>query len=197
METDLGFTELVAMAVALAMDAFSVAVASGASMKSVSMRQTFRLAWHFGLFQAMMPVIGWSAGKSIHRYIADYDHWIAFILLLSVGINMISNIFSSDDDSEEKHDPTKGRTLVILSVATSIDALAVGFSISMAGVDIAMPAGVIGLVALVFTGCGLHIGRKIGQIPKIGAFSEVFGGLALIAIGIKILVEHGVKIAFF
>lgn len=197
METDLGFTELVAMAIALAMDAFSVAVASGAAMKSVSMRQTFRLAWHFGLFQAMMPVIGWAAGKSIHRYIADYDHWIAFILLLSVGINMIRNIFSADDDSKEKHDPTKGKTLVILSVATSIDALAVGFSISMAGVDIAIPAAVIGLIALVFTGCGLHIGKKIGQIPKIGACSEVFGGLALIAIGIKILVDHGVKIFFF
>ncbi len=197
METDLGFTELFTIAVALAMDAFSVAVASGAAMKSVSIRQTFRLAWHFGLFQAMMPVIGWAAGKSIHRYISELDHWIAFILLLSVGINMIRNAFSDNNDEEERRDPTKGKTLVILSVATSIDALAVGFSISMAGVDIAMPAAVIGIVALVFTASGLHLGKRIGQIPRTGAFSEAFGGLALIGIGTNILIEHGVRIIPF
>ncbi|WP_027358242.1 manganese efflux pump MntP [Desulforegula conservatrix] len=193
----MGLAELMAIAVALAMDAFSVAIASGASMKSVSLRQTFRLAWHFGLFQALMPVIGWLAGKSIVRYVSEFDHWVAFVLLLFVGLNMIRNSFSGGDDEEaERKDPTKGGTLIILSVATSIDALAVGFSISMAGVDIMMPAAVIGIVALVFTAGGLHLGRKIGQIPKLGAFSEVFGGLALIGIGIRILYEHGIRLPF-
>lgn len=193
----MGLAELMAIAVALAMDAFSVAIASGASMKSVSLRQTFRLAWHFGLFQALMPVIGWMAGKSIVRYVSEFDHWVAFILLLFVGLNMIRNSFSGGEDEEtERKDPTKGGTLIILSVATSIDALAVGFSISMAGVDIMMPAAVIGVVALVFTAGGLHLGRKIGQIPKLGAFSEVFGGLALIGIGIRILYEHGIRLPF-
>lgn len=193
----MGIAELMAIAVALAMDAFSVAIASGASMKSVSLRQTFRLAWHFGLFQALMPMIGWAAGKSIVGYVSEFDHWVAFVLLLFVGLNMIRNSFSGGEDEEaERKDPTKGGTLIILSVATSIDALAVGFSISMAGVDIMMPAAVIGVVALVFTAGGLHLGRKIGQIPKLGAFSEVFGGLALIGIGIRILYEHGIRLPF-
>lgn len=193
----MGLFELMAIAVALAMDAFSVAIASGAGMKMVSLRQTIRLAWHFGLFQALMPVIGWAAGKSVVNYVSGLDHWVAFILLLFVGINMIRNAFSDEDDEGEKMDPTKGKTLVILSVATSIDALAVGFSISMAGVDIAMPAVVIGVVAFIFTASGLHLGRKIGQIPRLGAFSEVFGGLALIGIGLRILFEHGVRLNFF
>lgn len=193
----MGIFELMAIAVALAMDAFSVAIASGAGMKMVSLRQTIRLAWHFGLFQALMPVIGWAAGKSVVNYVSGLDHWVAFILLLFVGINMIRNAFSDEDDEGEKMDPTKGKTLVILSVATSIDALAVGFSISMAGVDIAMPAVVIGVVAFIFTASGLHLGRRIGQIPRLGAFSEVFGGLALIGIGLRILFEHGVRLNFF
>jgi len=191
----MGFVELMTIAVALAMDAFSVAIASGASMKAVNFRQTFRLAWHFGLFQALMPVIGWAAGKSLVEYVSEFDHWVAFILLLFVGLNMIRNSFSNDEDDEtERKDPTKGGTLIMLSVATSIDALAVGFSISMAGVDILLPAAVIGIVALIFTAGGLHLGRKIGQIPKVGAFAEVFGGLALIAIGFRIIAEHGVRL---
>lgn len=193
----MGLFELMAIAVALAMDAFSVAIASGASMKAVSLRQTFRLAWHFGLFQAFMPIIGWLAGKSLVEYVSEFDHWVAFILLLFVGINMIRNSFSGDENEEaERKDPTKGSTLIILSVATSIDALAVGFSISMAGVAIMLPAVVIGVVALVFTAVGLHLGRKLGQIPKLGACSEVFGGLALIFIGIRILYEHGIRPPF-
>lgn len=194
----MGIVELMTIAVALAMDAFSVAIASGASMKQVSARQTFRLAWHFGLFQAMMPVIGWAAGKTVVEYVKEYDHWVAFLLLLFVGLNMIRNTFSNDDEDEKgMNDPTRGGTLVMLSVATSIDALAVGFGMSMAGVGIVQPAIVIGLVALVFTACGLHIGRKLGQIPKLGAMSEFIGGLALVMIGIKILYDHGIRISSF
>lgn len=193
----MGFFKLMTVAVALAMDAFSVAIASGAGMKKVSPRQTFRLAWHFGLFQAMMPVIGWAAGKSVVDYVSEYDHWVAFGLLFFVGMNMIRNVFSGEKDEADRPDPTKGKTLVILSVATSIDALAVGFGISMAGIDIAFPALVIGLVALLFTAAGLHLGRSIGQIPKLGAYSEVFGGIALMAIGIGILKDHGVNLFFF
>ncbi|MCK5195152.1 MAG: manganese efflux pump, partial [Desulfobulbaceae bacterium] len=104
------------------MDAFAVSIATGVSLKDVSFRQTFRLSWHFGLFQAMMPVIGWSAGLSIRAYIEGYDHWVAFVLLAFVGINMIREAFQHDKGEEQKKDPTKGVTLVILSVATSIDA---------------------------------------------------------------------------
>ena len=125
------FVNILAIAVALAMDAFAVAVATGVSLKHVSFRQTFRLSWHFGLFQAIMPVIGWSAGLTIRSFIEQYDHWVAFGLLAFVGGHMIKEAFQPETEKIQKKDPTKGWSLVMLSVATSIDALAVGFSMSM------------------------------------------------------------------
>ena len=181
-----------AIAVALAMDAFAVSVATGVTLKHVSFRQTFRLSWHFGLFQALMPVIGWSAGSSVRIYIEKYDHWIAFCLLSFVGLNMIRGAFKDDGDVENKKDPTKGMMLVILSVATSIDALAVGLSISMLNVSIWTPAFIIGVVAGMFTIVGLQIGRRVASAARLGVYAEVFGGVVLIIIGLNILREHGV-----
>ena len=123
------FITLVGTAFALAMDAFAVSVASGITLKNITFRQTFRLSWHFGIFQALMPIIGWSAGISIRSYIEHFDHWIAFGLLLIVGGNMIREAFHNEEEKKQKKDPTKGTTLVMLSVATSIDALAVGLSL--------------------------------------------------------------------
>ncbi len=187
--------ELLAIAVALAMDAFAVAVASGIMLKTVNARQTFRLAWHFGLFQAMMPVIGWFLGLSVRAYIEAYDHWIAFVLLGYIGFRMIREAFEEPDENNRK-DPTKGMTMVMLSIATSIDALAVGLSLSMLGLSIWFPAAVIGVVALLFTGVGLHLGRSVAKAKSIGKFAELLGGAVLIAIGGKILWEHG-ALAFF
>ena len=187
--------ELLAIAVALAMDAFAVAVASGIMLKTVNARQTFRLAWHFGLFQAMMPVIGWFLGLSVRAYIEAYDHWIAFMLLGYIGFRMIREAFEETDENNRK-DPTKGMTMVMLSIATSIDALAVGLSLSMLGLSIWFPAAVIGVVALLFTGVGLHLGRSVAKAKSIGKFAELLGGAVLIAIGGKILWEHG-ALAFF
>lgn len=187
--------ELLAIAVALAMDAFAVAVASGIMLKTVNARQTFRLAWHFGLFQAMMPVIGWFLGLSVRAYIEAYDHWIAFALLGYIGFRMIREAFE-ETDAENRKDPTKGMTMVVLSIATSIDALAVGLSLSMLGLSIWFPAAVIGVVALLFTGVGLHLGRSVAKAKSIGKFAELLGGTVLIAIGGKILWEHG-ALAFF
>lgn len=131
------------IAVALAMDAFAVAIATGVSLKQVSVRQTFRLSWHFGLFQALMPVIGWVFGTTIKGYVDAYAHWVAFILLALVGSNMLKEAILADEDDDgeapPKKDSTKGMTLVVLSVATSIDALAVGLSMSMLQVSIAYP----------------------------------------------------------
>jgi putative Mn2+ efflux pump MntP len=177
------------IAVALAMDAFAVAVATGVALKAVSPRQTFRLAWHFGLFQALMPIIGWALGLTVREYIEAYDHWIAFALLGYIGVNMIREAF--DHDSRRHGDPTRGMTLVMLSVATSIDALAVGLSLSMLGVSVWWPALVIGVVALAFTAAGLHLGKTVARAERLSTCSELAGGVILIAIGLNILREHG------
>jgi len=179
------------IAVALAMDAFAVAIATGVSLKQVSFRQTFRLSWHFGFFQALMPVIGWSAGLSIRSSIEAYDHWLAFGLLAFVGGKMIIGAFGDEKERGPKSDPTKGYTLVLLSVATSVDALAVGFSISVLKVVIWTPAVIIGIVAAAFTIFGLYLGKKAASGMLVSRYAEIIGGIILICIGINILREHG------
>ena len=179
-----------ALAVALAMDAFAVSIASGVSLRTVSARQTFRLAWHFGLFQAMMPVIGWSAGFTIRSRIEAYDHWIAFALLVFVAQGMLRSAFKGEPAEADAKDPTKGMTMVMLSVATSIDALAVGLSLSMINVSIWTPALIIGLVAGVFTTVGMHLGKVIGNMAQLSRWAEMTGGIVLLAIGVNILREH-------
>ncbi len=179
-----------ALAVALAMDAFAVSVASGVALKSVSPRQTFRLAWHFGLFQAMMPVIGWGAGLTVRSHIEAYDHWVAFALLFFVAQGMLRSAFKGEALEESAKDPTKGMTMVMLSVATSIDALAVGLSLSMINVSIWTPALIIGLVAGAFTTAGMHLGKLVGRLPQLSRWAEMAGGIVLLLIGLNILREH-------
>ena len=183
---------LIGTAFALAMDAFAVAVAAGVSTKQITFRQTFRLAWHFGFFQFMMPVIGWIAGLSIRSIIEQYDHWLAFLLLLFVGGNMIREAFQHKTIEVQRNDSTKGMTLVMLSVATSIDALAVGLSFSMLKVTIWFPAVVIGIIAALCTGLGVQIGKNVGGSSHIGSYADALGGIVLIGIGMNILHQHGV-----
>lgn len=178
---------LTGLALALAMDAFAVALGTGAVLSRLTGRHLFRLGFHFGLFQALMPVIGWLAGLTIMQWVEAWDHWIAFSLLAIIGGRMIYEAFSDEEKTDDR-DPTKGLSLVLLSIATSIDALAVGFSLSVIGVSIWMPALVIGLVAGVLTIVGMLLGGRIGD--RWGSRVEIFGGLVLIAIGIKILIEH-------
>ena len=178
------------LAVALAMDAFAVSIATGVSLKSDSPRQTFRLAWHFGLFQAMMPVIGWGAGLTVRSRIEAYDHWVAFALLAFVAQGMLRSAFKGEAAEADAKDPTKGMTMVMLSVATSIDALAVGLSLSMINVSIWTPALIIGLVAGAFTTLGMHLGKMIGSMDQLSRWAETTGGAVLLAIGVNILREH-------
>ncbi|HIP38536.1 MAG TPA: manganese efflux pump [Desulfocapsa sulfexigens] len=178
---------LLFIALALAMDAFAVALAAGAILHPVSKRQFFRLGFHFGLFQGFMPVLGWLAGRSIQSIISAYDHWIAFGLLAYVGGKMIHEAFADEEDTQ-KTDPTRGMTMVMLSIATSIDALAVGLSLAVVGITIWTPAVVIGITASILTVTGMVLGGKVGQIW--GKRVEIIGGMVLIGIGIKILVEH-------
>ncbi len=184
------------IAVALAMDAFAVAIATGVNLKQVSLRQTFRLSWHFGLFQAMMPVIGWSLGTSVQGYIETYAHWLAFVLLALVGTNMLREAVLTEEEEEVEEKPrkdaTRGMSLVMLSLATSIDALAVGLSMSLLRVSIFTPAVVIGVVAGLFTITGLHLGKRVARLSRVSTWAEVVGGLVLWLIGLNILRENGV-----
>ena len=184
---------ILSLAVALAMDAFAVSVAVGIGLKQVSPRQMFRLSWHFGLFQALMPVIGWYSGVKVRALVEAFDHWVAFSLLLFVGGKMLWEAFQPDDDEEEDpSDPTRRMSLVVLSVATSIDALAVGFSMSVLNVSIACPALIIGITAALFTLVGMQIGARFSSSSKLGHWAEIAGGVVLIGIGVHILMEHGV-----
>jgi putative Mn2+ efflux pump MntP len=170
------------------MDAFAVAVATGIALGTVSARQTLRLAWHFGFFQFLMPVVGWMAGLSVERFLSGYDHWLAFGLLLFIGGKMIHEAVAGEKAGEAGRDPTRGASLVVLSVATSIDALAVGLSLGVLRVGIWYPAVVIGFVAFALTVAGLHLGRRIGEAA--GRRMEIAGGAILIGIGFRILVGH-------
>ena len=178
-----------AIAVALAMDAFAVAIVTGLTVKPLTRRHVFRLAFHFGLFQFFMPIIGWAAGTAVQKHIADLDHWVAFGLLSFIGGKMIWGSLSGDSrKSDSRNDPTSGWQLIVLSIATSIDALAVGLSLGLIGSAIIKPAVIIGMVAAGFTAIGMALGRQIGSVW--GKRVEIAGGLILIAIGIKIVIDH-------
>ncbi len=182
---------IIALAVALAMDAFAVSIATGAHLKTVNFRQFFRLSWHFGFFQALMPVIGWYSGTTVHEFIEAFDHWIAFGLLVFIGSNMVRGAFSGQDEKYDKKDPTKGFNLVMLSVATSIDAFAAGLSLSVLNISIILPALFIGITATGFTVFGLYFGSKSIKLLLFKKYAEIFGGLILYVIGIHILYQHG------
>ena len=179
---------LMGLSIALAVDAFAVALAAGVVLDPFTERRWFRLAFHFGLFQTMMPVLGWIAGRSLHQWISLYYHWIAFGLLSLVGGKMIFEALKTDDKKAIARDPSRGWTLVMLSGATSIDTLAVGFSLALLGGDIWFPAIMIGITTSILTIVGMFLGRKIGGLW--GQRIEVMGGVILCVIGIKILVEH-------
>ena len=181
------FWEVFAIAVGLAMDATAVSLAAGASALARGARFHFRLAFHFGLFQFMMPVAGWIIGATLARYIAAVDHWVAFGILAFVGGRMIAEGCSGERSSDPR-DPSRGLTLVMLSLATSIDALAVGVSYSVIGAPIWLAAGIIGAVTFALCLIGCEFGKRIGA--RFERWAEVAGGVALIGIGAKILIEH-------
>jgi manganese efflux pump family protein len=183
----MNFFEILIIALSMAMDAFAVCLGAGTQPHTSSPRPVFRLAFHFGLFQFLMPVIGWLAGTTIVRYISAYDHWVAFSLLAFVGIRMIRSGFSPAGE-EQTNDPSRGWTLVLLAFATSIDALAIGFSLGMIGVIIWYPAVVIGVVTGLISWLGIFLGNRLGQ--KFGKRMEIIGGIILILIGVRILLSH-------
>lgn len=182
------FLTIFIIAAALAMDAFSVSISCGMIIAKPSFGHYFRLAFHFGLFQFMMPIIGYSAGMYLEKYIHAVDHWIAFGLLLLIGLKMIHEAFEKKEADTECKDPSRGMRLILLAVATSIDALAVGFSIGVLGGSIVLPSVIIGVVCAVFSIAGVALGNHASKYISRGG--ELIGGIVLILIGVKILFEH-------
>ena len=184
----MSFPELFAIAVALAMDAFAVSVCAGCALKRVTAVHFLRLSLTFGFFQFLMPVIGWALGLTVRGFIESWDHWIAFALLAWIGGNMIRG---GGDDSEDGEscsvDPTKGRKLLILAVATSIDALAVGVTFAFMDIALVPSVTLIGVTTFLFSAAGIKVGSLFGMRYKNKA--ERIGGAVLILIGLKILLE--------
>ena len=179
--------EIVMIAVGLSMDAFAVSLGAAASGRASGGREAFRLSFHFGLFQFLMPVIGWGIGVSVAPLIVSIDHWIACALLGVVGVRMI-RAGSSRDPGSFVSDPSRGWTLVVLSVATSLDALVVGLSLAMIAGPIWYPAVVIGLVTGTLTLAAVRLGARLGS--RFGQKMEVVGGVILIVVGLRILYAH-------
>ena len=178
---------IIIIAVGLAMDAFAVSIVSGSIYKQLKVKHALRMAIFFGGFQAFMPLVGSLAGLSIKQYAANYDHWIAFGLLSAVGVKMIYESFRISS-AEKSFDPANIFVLLILSVATSIDALAVGITLSLITSSIIIAVIIIGIVTFVLSYLGVSIGKRFGHFFE--SKIEVAGGLVLIAIGVKILIQH-------
>lgn len=178
--------EVLLIAISMAMDAFSVCLVAGSLHRASGARSAFRLSFHFGLFQFIMPVLGWLAGITLEPLIRDYDHWIALGLLGFVGARMITSALRGEE--AQPLDPSRGWTLVMLSVAVSIDALAVGLSIGVMGLSVWYPAIIIGVVTGLLSFFGLRLGETVGS--RLGKPVEIIGGLVLIGIGIRIVLSH-------
>ncbi len=183
----MGFIELLLISVGLAMDAFAVSVGKGMTLKRVRPRHALTAGVWFGVFQGLMPLIGYFVGQSFAEYVVSVDHWIAFGLLTLIGVNMIREAMSGEE--EEEVDGSFGvRTMLVMAIATSIDALAVGISMAFLNVNIWFSAAVICVVTLIISAMGVYLGSAFGT--RLGSKAGIVGGVILIAIGIKIVVEH-------
>lgn len=174
------------LALGLCFDTFAVSVSSGIICRKISFQQACRFSIVMALFQGLMPILGWFAGKGIHSYIEHFDHWIAAALLVLVAAKMIYGAFS--DDVEKKINPLKVKTMITLALATSIDALAVGFSFAFVSADIICTILLIAMITFLASMIGLLVGKK--SAGKFGKPLEIVGGLILVAIALKILVMH-------
>ncbi len=186
----MGIIELLLTAIGLAMDAFAVSVCKGLAMKKIHYGQACVIALYFGVFQAVMPLIGYLLGTSFSKYIQAFDHWLAFILLFFIGGKMLWDAFHDDADesSEIAGDKLDHRELFMMAIATSIDALAVGIAFACLEVSLFRSVTIIGIVTLVLSFGGVCIGNRFGNHFQKKA--GIAGGIVLILIGTKILVEH-------
>ena len=182
----MGFVDIFLIGIALSMDAFAVSICKGLSVKKVSAKHVLTVGVYFGGFQALMPTLGFLLGYRFESFITSIDHWIAFILLALIGGNMIREALGKDEEHE--NDDFSFKAMLPLAVATSIDALAVGISFAFLGVDIVTAALLIGATTFVLSGAGIFVGNIFGS--KYKSKAELAGGIVLILIGAKILLEH-------
>jgi len=184
----MGISTITLIALGLAMDAFAVSIVSGIAIKSLRVKHALKIGLFFGGFQALMPVVGWFTGLGLKNFISGFDHWIAFGLLLFIGVKMI---YEANKIDKTRRDPLSIHNLLILAIATSIDALAVGVTFAFLSVSIIIPIVIIGIVTFLLSFFGTFIGNRIGHFCE--SKIEVVGGLVLIIMGIKILAEHLIR----
>ena len=182
----MGILEVCLVGIGLAMDSFAVSVCKGLSMRAFNLKKTIIIGFYFGVFQALMPLIGYFLGSTFQNIVADIDHWIAFILLGTIGLKMIKESYNSEND--DKNDNIDFKTMVVLAIATSIDALAVGVTMAFLNTNIYFSISIIGIIAFILSMLGVKIGNKFGD--KFQNKAEIIGGVILILIGLKILLEH-------
>ena len=178
--------EILLIAIGLAMDAFAVSICKGLSMKKMNWKKALIVGAYFGIFQALMPIIGYFLGSTFEDLVTHIDHWIAFVLLVAIGGNMLKEAFANN--SENCNDNVDFKTMSILAIATSIDALAVGITFAFLQANIWVSATIIGIVTFIISIIGVKIGNRFGN--KYERRAETVGGFILIFMGIKILLEH-------
>lgn len=181
----MSLVEVFLIGVGVSMDAFAVSICKGLSLKKLTIKQSIIIALYFSIFQALMPLIGFFLGTAFESFITDIDHWLAFILLGLIGINMLREAFSQQEEINDKLD---FKTMLLLSVATSIDALAIGITFAFLQTNIWINILIIGITTLIISFIGVNMGHKFGAKHQKGA--EILGGFILILMGIKILLEH-------
>ena len=186
--SDTSFYSILIIALGLSADCFAVALSYSIAAGRFTIGEFFRFPLAFGIFQALMIVIGWLAGRTVIDFISSYDHWLAFGLLAFIGGRMLWEAFREEDGEKAKKNLNSWLTLLALSIATSIDSLAVGLSFAFLKTDILPAAVTVGLTAFVITVIAQLIGNKVGAL--VGKRAEIVGGLILIGIGVKILLEH-------
>lgn len=181
----MGIAELIILSLGLAMDAFAVSVGKGLAVGKIKIKHVLAAGLWFGGFQAFMPLLGYLLGSSVRKYIEAYDHWIAFALLAFIGINMIREALAKNED----YSPSmKFKEMLVLAVATSIDALTAGISIAVTGADIVLSCIFIGVITFILSCAGIYFGSRFGR--KFRKQAGIAGGVILILIGLKILLNH-------
>ena len=180
--------DLAIVAVGVSMDAMAVAIAVSLALATPTGRHVFRLAFHFGLFQALTFVTGWLAGQTVGPYIEVWDHWVAFTVLGVIGCRAIVGAYGNSDEASQRADATRGARLVALSIATSIDSLAVGLGVAVLHSQVWVPALIIGLTTGGLSVVGMVFGSRIGA--RLGKRAEIIGGVVLVCIGMNILIQH-------
>lgn len=179
--------EILLLGISLAMDAFAVSICKGLSMKKINWKKGIIIGLYFGIFQALMPMIGYFCGSAFESFVTSIDHWITFILLLLIGGNMIKESLGKEE-SENCNDNVNFKTMIVLAIATSIDALAVGITFAFLNVNLLLAVSLIGIITFIISLIGVKLGNKFGS--KYEKKAQIAGGVILIIIGLKILLEH-------